>query len=193
MMKELSEIAPISAVFAVTVWAGLSYFVIGPQAATRIAHADYTEDCKINLVSTIHAASHEQQQAFNQSTNLEDQSAQSSSAWNSLQGQYSQQTQLIDMLTGGGFSRTIQIQNEAASRARQARDDARKIIRARAERAAQSAPDQCACQVQMALGESQTEWAMYVGSFTLIKQEKITGFPALMRVNARYCSERITS
>jgi len=193
MIKELSEIAPISAVFAVAVWAGLSYFVIGPEAATRIAQADYIEECKTNLVATIRATSQEQEQAFNQPTNFENQSAQASAAWSGLQSQYGEQTQLLDMFTGGGFSRTIQIQNEVANRAQQARDDARELIRARAERAAQTAPDQCSCQVQAALGESRSEWAMYVASFTLIEQEKVTGFPTLMRVNARYCSERVNS
>ena len=193
MMKELTEIAPISAVVAVAVWGGISYFVTGPEAATRIAHADYMEQCEANLVSTIQAASREQEQAVSRTTRVENESAQANSAWNSMQSQYGEHTQFLDMITGGGFSQTIRIQTDAARRARQAREDARAAIRARAERAAATAPDQCACQVQMALGESRSEWAMFVATFTLVQQEKVSGFPALMRVNARYCAERIGS
>ena len=192
-MKELAEIIPLSIIFAVGIWGLICFMILGPEAATRIAHADYIEQCETNLVATIRASSREQELPFNQSTRVENEAAQTNSAWNSMRGEYSEHTQLLDMLTGGGFSQTIQIQNEAARRARQAREDARAIIRARAVRAAQTAPDQCACQVQMALGESRSEWAMYVATFTLIEQEKVTGFPALMRVSARYCSERVNS
>jgi len=193
MMKELTEIAPVSAVFAVAVWGGISYFITGPEAATRIAHADYTKQCEANLVSAINATSREQEQAFNQSTGLENDAARANSYWNGMQSQYGEQTQLLDMLTGGGFSQTLEVQNEAARRARQARADARAAIHARAERAAESAPDQCSCQIQTALGESRSEWAMYVATFTLVEQEKVESFPALMRSHARYCAEKVSS
>jgi len=170
MIKELSEIAPVSAVLAVAVWGGISYFVTGPEAATRIAHADYIESCEANLVSAINATSREQEQAFNQSTNLENEAARASSYWNGMQSQYGEHTQLLDMLSGGGFSQTINVQNEAARQARQARANAQAAIRARARRAAESAPDQCSCQIQAALGDSRSEWAMYVATLTLVEQ-----------------------
>lgn len=193
MMKELTEIAPVSAVFAAVAWGVISYSVIVPEIVPRIAHADYVEQCEANLVSAINATSREQEQAFNQSTGLENDAARANSYWNGVQSQYGEQTQLLDLLTGGGFSQTLNVQNEAARRARQARADARAAIRARAERAAKTAPDQCACQIQMALGDSRSEWAIYVATFTLIEQEKVEGFPALMRSNARYCAEKVSS
>ena len=192
-MKELTEFAPAGAIVAALAWGGMSYFISGPEAATRIAHAHYIEPCESTLVATIEEQALLEERQINQSTIVEDQTSAANSQWNRMQGQYPEHTMLLDMITGGGFSQTIEIQNEQARRVRQAREDARAAIRARAARAAESAPDQCSCQVQAALNETRTSWALFAGSFGLIEQEGVTSFSSIMRANATYCAGRVAS
>ena len=192
-MKELTELAPIGVVLAAIFWAALSFFVLGPEAAERISRAHYVEQCEATIVTAIQDRTRQAERQATQPTIVEGQTAAANSQWNRMQGQYPEHTQFLNIITGGGFSQVIDMQNEQARRVREAREAALSAIRANAARAAESAPDQCGCQVQAALGETRTPWALYAGTFGLIEQEGVASFPSIMRANATYCAGRVSS
>ena len=108
-----------------------------------------------------------------------------------LRSQYGAQWEAFDRLSGGALSRAMRQAEEAERRAREARNRARRVLEQRRDAAIDSAPDQCACQVTAALNDSRSDWAIYAGTFGIVKQDGVKNFPALMRSNARMCAERV--
>ena len=193
MMRELSEIAPISVVFAIAVWGLISFFITGPEMATRIAHADYVASCESSLIATVAANVREQERKIDQPTEAERQASATQDYYNRMEQKFPDHVRFMDLMSGGGFSQTVEVGNQVAAQVKTTRQQAKEAIRERAARAAEEAPNQCACQVQAALGESRTEWALFAATLTLVEQENVSNFPAVMRSNSRFCAERATS
>tara|TARA_R110002072_G_scaffold148598_1_gene296095 strand:+ start:6153 stop:6734 length:582 start_codon:yes stop_codon:yes gene_type:complete len=191
MLNQLSEIAPAGAISAIALWAGLSYFVTGPEVATRIANADYVEACEVGLEDGLTASSQAQIDATREVSELERQAQAAQNHVNGLRRQYGGHFDAFDRLSGGALSRTIRDAQRAAEAAARARDRARQALEARRDAAIASAPDQCTCQVTAALNDSRNDWAFYAGSFGIIEQSGVTEFVSLMRSNARMCAERV--
>jgi len=191
MFNQLSEIAPAGALIAAATWGSLSYFVTGPEVATRMAIADHVPVCEATLGKSFTSSSQMAIEGTQQLTELERQAQAAQGYVNSMRGQYGDLWDAYDALSGGALSRALREAENAARAARQARDRARQAIEAKRDAAVASAPDQCSCQVTAALNDSRNDWALYVGTFGMIEQSGVSEFPALMRGNARMCAERV--
>ena len=192
LFNQLVEIAPAGAVVAAVAWGGLSYTITGPELAYRTANADYIEDCKENLATNIAATFDKHIAAASSPTKTEQQSAAAAPMINQMFGQYGDQMAFLDMLTGGAYSQTMQITQDAARQAREAREQAAAAIKRQRDTAIATAPDQCSCQIAAALNETRSDWAIYAGTFGLLKNDGVTNFASAMRANARMCAERVT-
>ena len=191
-LNQLLEVAPAGAVIGAMLWGGLSYQVNGPQLANRVANADYIQDCKENLATNIAATFDKHIAAANSPTKTEQQSAAAAPMINQMFGQYGDQMAFLDMLTGGAYSQTMQITQDAARQAREAREQAAAAIKRQRDTAIATAPDQCSCQVAAALNETRTDWAILAGTLGFLEKDGVTNFASAMRANARMCAERVT-
>lgn len=191
LINQLSEVAPAGVLMAAVTWGALSYVITGPELANRIANADYRQACEASLSANFSNNFSGAISETQQTTQLERQAEEARRYVNSLRSQYGAQWDAFDRLSGGALSRAANQAEEAGRRAREARNRARQEIERRREAAIDSAPDQCACQATAALNGSRTDWAFYAGTFGIIEQDGVSGFPALMRNNARMCAERV--
>ena len=190
MLNQFSEIAPTGAIAALAVWGGLSYFVTGPEVATRIARADHMPACEAMLRDSIASTFETALAEVSRPTEVERQGAASSAYLGGMNRQYPEHMQFLDMLSGGGWSQSMGALDSAAKKARQARAQAERAIKERREAALDSAPDQCSCQVTAAIADHQQDWALFAGTLGLVEQDGVSEFPAMMRSNARRCAER---
>lgn len=190
-INHLTEIAPAGALAAAVAWGAMSYAVTGPELASRIAQADYVEGCQQSLSANFSENFSAPIAETQQVTQMERQAQETRRYVNTLRNQYGAQWEVFDRLSGGQLSRAVQAAEEAERRALEARNRARRVLEQRRDAAIDSAPDQCACQITAALNDSRTDWAFYAGTFGIVEQEGVASFPALMRSNARMCSERV--
>lgn len=193
MLKELPELAPTSVIIAAIAWGGLSYFITGPEIAARIARADYLPRCERTVSEVVERGYHEEAEGLSRQSDAETVAPMLGDYVDRMGKSFPEQTAFLDMITGGTWSMALDMPRQAAIEAQKARDQARAALRRRAEAAIANAPDQCSCQVRAALAESQTDWALYAGSFGLIEREQVTEFPGLMSSHTRTCAERIGS
>ncbi|WP_454277191.1 hypothetical protein [Roseovarius sp. MBR-154] len=191
MLNQLSEIAPAGALFAAIAWGGLSYFATGPEIAGRIARIDYVPACERMLETSIASSFEGKLAQVSQSSEIERQGAAAGAYMGGMTQQYPEHMQFLDMITGGGFSGSVQAMNGVAREAREARSRAEAAIKRQRKAALESAPDQCSCQVAAATNDSRNDWALFAGSFGLIEQNGVTKFASLMRANARMCADRV--
>lgn len=191
MLNQITEIAPAGALAAAAVWGGLSYFVTGPEIATRKAQADYIAACEETISTAITSHTQGAIDQTQQLSELERQAQMTRNYVNSMRRQYGELWEMYDRLSGGALSEAVR-QAEAAERAaKNARKRAGAALQSRRDLAISSAPDQCSCQIKAALNESRSDWAIFVGTFTIVQNDGVANFPALMRANGRMCAERV--
>ncbi|MEM9128329.1 MAG: hypothetical protein AAGA97_01230 [Pseudomonadota bacterium] len=191
MLSRLPEFLPPSAVLAFCAWGGLSYFVTGPELASRIARADYVQACEANLAQSIERSFAEDAQELNRRTEAETTAPLISDYAEQLRRHFPEQSLALDMLTGGVLSMALDAPKAMARQAQAARDQARQALKERAQEAIAAAPNNCACQMRSALSESQSDWALYAGTLGLVESESVTAFPALMAQHAGQCAGRL--
>lgn len=193
LLNQLSEIAPAGAVIAAVAWGTLSYVVTGPELAARISNADYVQDCKANLATSIAESFEQELQTAGRPSAAEQQSAAVAPYIDQMYQQYGDQMAVLDAITGGAYSAGLEVTRNAARDAQQIRDQAAAALLAQRERAVATAPDQCSCQVVAALTETRTDWAIFAGTLGFIEQDGVSSFPSMMRAHARMCAERTIS
>lgn len=191
LINQLTEVAPAGALVAAVAWGAISFAITGPELASRVANADYIEGCEQSLGSTFAETFNAPIAETQQVTQLEHQAQETRRQVATLRSQYGAQWEVFDRLTGGALSQAVRQAEEAERRALEARTRAQQALEQRRDAAIESAPDQCACQITAALNDSRTDWAFYAGTFGIVEQEGVSGFPALMRSNARMCSDRV--
>lgn len=191
LVNQLTEIAPAGALAAAVAWGAISYAITGPEIANRIANADYFQGCQQSLSTSFSENFSAPIAEMQQVTELELQAQEMRRQVNTLRSQYGAQWDAFDRLMGGALSRAVRQAEVAERSARDARERAVHALEQRRDTAIDSAPDQCSCQITAALDESRTDWALYAGTFGVVEQDGVSGFPSLMRSNARMCAERV--
>ncbi|KIC50977.1 hypothetical protein [Tateyamaria sp. ANG-S1] len=194
MMNQLSEIAPAGAVAASLVWAVISYEFSGPELADRISYADYIATCEQRVAQ---GASRAVEGSINQTNQVSDMERRAQAARNyvrALENAYgAENIRGFDMFMGGAISQAVNQAEALERQARDARNQARRMIQNRRDAVIDTAKDQCSCQVAAALGESRVDWAVFAGTFGIIEKEGVTNFSSRMRANSRMCAERVLS
>lgn len=199
MLKELSEIAPTSVLLAVLLWAGLSYFITAPEISERVAVFDHIPACKESIAV---AAANQERQMLSQYDGNDagrQQAAQQLGNFNQLlnnplgdrnYGNFINKygTNPLDALTGGAISRA---QNNLQSTLNAQRKAAEEAARNYREKILSTADDQCSCRAKMAFLENQSDWALFTGTFGLIKPNGVENFGANMAIQANTCAQRV--
>ena len=191
LLNQLAEIAPTGVVIAAVAWGALSYVVTGPELAARISNADYVQDCKANLATSIAESFEQELQTAGRPSAEEQQSAAVAPYIDQMYQQYGDQMAALDALTGGAYSVGLEVTRKAASDAQQLREQASAALVAQRENAVATAPDQCSCQVVATLAETKTDWAIFAGTLGFVEQDGVSNFSSMMRTHARMCAERM--
>lgn len=199
MLKELSEVAPTSALLALLLWAGLSYFITAPEISERVAVFDHIPACKESiavaadsevrkLLAQYDGNDAERQQAANQLGSFNEllNNPMGDSNYGNFINRYG--TNPLDALTGGAISRAQDALQERIDAQRKAAQEAARNYK---EKILSTANDQCSCRAKMAFLENQKDWALYTGTFGLIKPSGVENFGANMAIQANTCAQRV--
>ena len=199
MLKELSEVAPTSVLLAFLLWAGLSYFVTGPEISERVAVFDYIPKCKEDIALQAEQQEREILAQYDSNDAGRRQAAQQLGGLNQLfnnpmgdrsYGNFIRKygTNPIDVLTGGAMTRAqTQLQESLNEQRRIAAETARNYR----EKVISTAGDQCSCRAKMAFLESQTDWALFTGTFGVIRPNGVENFGSTMAIQANICAQRV--
>lgn len=194
MQNQVSEVVPAGALFSIILWGLISFYLSGPELAGRISHADYFATCEQRVAQ---GASRAVEGSINQTNQVSDIERQAQAARNyvrSLENAYgAENIRGFDMFMGGAISQAINQAEALEKQARDARNQARRMIQNRRDAVIDTAKDQCSCQVAAALGESRVDWAIFAGTFGIIEKEGVSNFSSRMRANSRMCAERVLS
>lgn len=191
MLEQLASLAPKEMLAGGFVLFVLHYAAIAPELAIRVVRADHMETCR---------AEFQKQVAVDTKDRLGEVSVPSDETANNLAvGQLSRlQTDplfqsLLEMSgeLGGvlGIDRTVQFAHQRAEQARRASQEAYEKDLARVRRDAQSrlqsAGEICGCIASAAIAKTRIDWAIFSGSFGLVRTDAIADFGQQMAMAGR--------
>lgn len=186
MLSIFTDSLPKPVLAAAAIWAGVSYFVTGPEAATRIARADYLPVCEAGFSKMVADAGVERLRTL-PVPSLDPMQQLALSQVHRLQN-----NPFMDQLRGmsGGMGDIFGISeaadaamaqmNHAQRTARETYDFARARIEQETADTIARADDVCSCVAAVAASETRTDWALYAGSFTLIEPAPVKNFTQKM-------------
>lgn len=185
MLKEFSDIAPKAAIAAVVCWGGLNYFVIGPEAATRIVRADHLPRCEAQIgeLAQINAKARIADVPKPATSRSQDMASQQLERMQGgMLGEFLNDPALEAMF---GFGSMVDIAIADVEYAKQAAvdayDQAVTKIKEDTARTIEGASDLCTCASNAAISETRNEWTMLTASLGLFRPEAIKLFEKRLR------------
>ncbi len=185
MLKDIKDVLPTPLALGVVLWGAISYFVLGPNIATRVAKVDHLPVCKANLAINIEKVKREGVAA-----------ASASGADPAANMAIAQLRQLSDnpmmraLSQFGGFGGTM---DAALAEAEAKQEQARKIhqaavkeVNARAATHMAGRDGLCGCIADKVYDQGRNDWAAYVATLGTIKLPAVENFGEdIQRASAR--------
>lgn len=186
MLSILTDTLPKPVLAGAALWATVSYFVIGPEAGSRIARADHVSVCTANFEMMAAKIGEErlralpvpsldpmQELAVDQVRRL-----QNNPFMNHLRGMSGGMADIfgIDQAANAALAQM----DHAKRTARQAYDAARSRIKAETNAQVAGAGDVCSCVADAAIAQTRTDWAIYAGTLTLYEPAPVVNFSQTM-------------
>lgn len=186
MFSILTDTLPKPVLAGLTVWAGVSYFVTGPEAGTRISRADFVPACASRFKDVAMQAGEERLRSLPMPSFDPMQELAIAQARRLQNNPFMDQLRIMSGGRGDIFGlgetanaalRQIEQTRRAAERAYDA--SLEKIRQETAGRVAR-ADDVCSCVADMAVSQTRLDWAIYAGSLTLIAPQPVKAFDEQM-------------
>lgn len=186
MLSILTDTLPKPVLAGAVLWAGVSYFLTGPEAASRIARADFVPVCEADIKTLTMQAGDARLRALPKPS-LDPMREHAADTVRRLQNNpFMNQLRMMgggmgDMLGIDGAANAALAQMEQAKRtAKAAYDQARERIKAETAGNIAKAGDVCSCVADMAIRETLSDWAIYAGTVTLFQPSSLKNFAQVM-------------
>lgn len=186
MLSILTDTLPKPVLAGAALWAGVSYFLVGPEAATRIARADFVPVCEANIKTLTMQAGDARLRALPKPS-LNPMQEHAADTVRRLQNNpFMNQLRMMgggmgDLFGIDGAANAALAQMEQARRtAKAAYDQARARIKAETAGALAKAGDVCSCMADAAIAQTRTDWAIYAGTITLFQPAALKNFGQAM-------------
>lgn len=182
MLSIFTDSLPKPVLAAAALWAGLSYFITGPEAGTRIARADYLPVCEAGFSQLVADAGAERLRTLpvpaldpmQEHTLSQVQRLQNNPFMDQLRGMSGGMGDIFGI--GEAADAAMAQMNHARRAAQEAYDFARERIEQETANSIARAGDVCGCVVAAAIAQSRTEWALYAGTLTVIEPAPVKDF-----------------
>lgn len=173
MFGPFTDVMPRAFIAGATLWAGTSYFIAGPGIAARVALFDHMPVCERNHVTLAQAAREQRQRELE---------AQASDPSKDLAADLLREfggtefMRQLDMLGGGLMGRTIDKTIDHYERGKRAANDAVEELERRTASDLANGGSVCGCIADAAISETRTEWAIHVGTLSLMRPAPVANF-----------------
>lgn len=175
MLKDIAEILPKSAALGVVLWGAISYFVLAPNIATRVAEVDLFPACRTYMTENIERIRGEQLAAANSQAGdpMQDMALSQAKALFS-----NPLMQALGELSGSGNMASAAIAQAEAklAAAREASEKATAQINAHADTQMKKRDGLCGCIADRTYSKSRNEFALYAGTLGFIKLPAVENF-----------------
>lgn len=184
MLKETSELAPRAIIFGALIWGSLSYFVAGPEIASRVAETDFLPACQVTVGKRVERAMAEQAVAVTGSRPSGAADAYMRRLEAMRDSPIMQDAQTQQMMAVLGLDTMVDAGVEEYNARKEQAEAAYKASVAELEDAASTSLARtngaCGCAADFAIAETRTEWAVYVGTVGLIRPKRLDQFDAII-------------
>jgi len=186
MLSIFTDSLPKSVVAGVALWAGVSYFVTGPEAGARVARADFLPVCEANFKHLAQTMGAQRLRALPEPSFDPMQDMAAEHVKRLRDNPFMMQ---MRQMSGGmgdlfGIDQMADAALEQMGAAKRQAQRAYREARARIERETAGtiakAGDVCSCVVNAAIQETRTEWAIFAGSLTMIAPQPVKTFDQTM-------------
>lgn len=186
MFSILTDTLPKPVLAGAVLWAGVSYFVTGPEAASRIVRADFRPVCEANFENMAMETGEARLRALPMPS-VDPMENYAVDTVRRLQNNpFMTQLRMMggemaDMFGLDGAANAALAKIEQARRtAKAAYGQARERIEAETVSMVAKAGDVCGCVADAAIAQTRTDWALYAGSMTLIAPAPVATFGQTM-------------
>lgn len=186
MLSIFTDSLPKSVVAGVALWAGVSYFITGPEAGARVARADFLPACEANFKNLAQTMGEQRLRALPEPSFDPMQEHAADTVRRLQNNRFMTQLRMMggemtDLFGLDGAAKAALAQMELArTTARHAYDQARARIKEETAGTIAKAGDVCSCVANAAVADTRTEWALFAGSLTLIEPAPIKNFAQTM-------------